>query len=445
MPTKLNVDRDLCKFTEKQIAATTAADGHKFTLYGGSRGPGKSYWLRFYLLRTLLKLATEGIRGAQVGLFCEDYPTLKDRQISKIETEFPAYLGTLRDSTTHGLGFHLIDEYGGGVLTLRNLDDASKYQSAEYAAIGVDELTKNSLETFNYLRGSLRWPGVEKPKFVAASNPGGIGHAWVSDYWIHKRFPSELQRLADDFIFVRALPDDNPHLSAAYWEDLETLPPDLAKAWRWGDWSVFAGQAFREFSMERHVVKPNEIPGAGLNLRAVDWGWSKPFYAGWGRKEADTGRVWVYREAYQAGLTDRQQAQMMRDLTPSDEQISMTFADPSMWTKKNVVNIVTCTADEYAAMGVYLTKADNDRINGIRKIHRLLTNLPDGRPGLMISEQCPHLIKQLQNLAVDKRNPEDVDTNQEDHAFDMLKYLLSNVREATKEEPKPMQHIRIHS
>ena len=136
---------------------------------------------------------------------------------------------------------------------------------------------------------------------------------------------------------------------------------------------------------------------------------------------------------------------MMRDLTPSDEQISMTFADPSMWTKKNVVNIVTSAADEYAAMGVYLTKADNDRINGIRKIHRLLTNLPDGRSGLMISEQCPHLIKQLQNLAVDKRNPEDVDTDQEDHAFDMLKYLLSNVREATKEPPKPMQHIRIHS
>lgn len=426
----LDIDKDLCGFTDKQMAATQAADTHKFTLYGGSRGPGKSYWLRRYLLRTLLKLASEGIRGARVGLFCEDYPALKDRQISKIETEFPSWLGVLKDSTTHGLGFHLAEEYGGGVLTLRNLDDASKYQSAEFAAIGVDELTKNSVETFNLLRGSLRWPGVHKPKFVAASNPGGIGHAWVSDYWIYKRFPSELQRLSDEFVFVRALPDDNPHLSTEYWEDLETLPPDLAKAWRWGDWSVFAGQVFREFSIDRHVVPPNLIPEAGTNKRAVDWGYSNPFCALWGRTEIDSGRVWVYREAYQSGLTDRQQAQLIKDLTPADENIAMTFADPAMWQKKNVANIVTSTADEYASQSVYLMKGDNDRVNGVRKVHRMLADLPDGKPGLMISETCQHLIKQLQNLAVDKGNPEDVDTKQEDHAFDTLKYLLSNVREA---------------
>lgn len=446
MAKTLNVDTELCKFTEKQLAATAAADRYQFTLYGGSRGPGKSYWLRYYLLRTLLKLAAGGIRGARVGLFCEDYPALKDRQISKIETEFPAFLGEVRDSVTHGLGFHLADEYGGGVLSLRNLDDASKYQSAEFAAIGVDELTKNSLDTFNLLRGSLRWPGVAKPRFVAASNPGGIGHAWVSDYWIHRRFPSELKPLEEQFKFVAALPDDNPHLDSSYWQMLETLPPDLAKAWRWGDWSVFAGQAFREFSLERHVVKSNEIPVIGTNLRAVDWGYSNPFCALWGRKEMETGRIYVYREAYLAGLTDRQQAQMIRDLTPGDEQIGLTFADPSMWQKKNAANIVTSAYDEYATVGVYLTKADNDRIAGKRKVHRLLANMPDGKPGLVIAENVTHLIKQLQNLALNKskndKDAEDVDTSQEDHAYDTLRYLLSNVSEPSKPQAQKKQEFQ---
>jgi len=433
----LNIDKDLLKLTPKQVIATETAEAHQFTLFGGARGPGKSYWLRGYLLRKLLQLATMGIVGARVGLFCEDYPSLKDRQISKISAEFPDWLGTLKESKEHGLGYHLVDEYGGGVMALRNLDDASKYQSAEFAAIGVDELTKNTLETFNYLRGSLRWPGVVRPRFVAGTNPGGIGHAWVSDYWIYDRFPTELRALAHEFAFVRALPDDNPNLTPDYWAMLETLPPDLAKAWRWGDWSVFAGQAFREFSLEKHVFAPGDEPEQGINKQATDWGYSAPFCNLWARVEFGTERIWVYREAYQAGLTDTQQANLIKQLTPEDEKPAIHYVDPSMWAKKNVENIVTSSADEYKKNGVYLTRADNDRINGKRKIHRLLASLPDGRPGLMISELAVNLIKQLHTLAVDEKNPEDVDTKQEDHAYDALRYLLSDVTKVAEPTEKP--------
>ena len=51
------------------------------------------------------------------------------------------------------------------------------------------------------------------------------------------------------------------------------------------------------------------------------------------------------------------------------------------------------------------------------KVHRLLANLPDGKPGLMIARNCTNLIKQIQNLVSDPRNPEDVDTKAEDHAL----------------------------
>jgi len=158
----------------KQLMACKAADTHKYTLFGGSRGPGKSWWIRWYLLEYLLECRDKHINGVHVGLFCEDYVSLTDRQISKISMEFPRSMGEVRKSSTDGLGFHFHD--GNGFLALRNLDDPSRYQSAEFAAIGVDELTKNPLSTFNILRGSLRWPGIDKPLFVATSNPGGIGH-----------------------------------------------------------------------------------------------------------------------------------------------------------------------------------------------------------------------------------------------------------------------------
>ena len=160
----------------KQIQAAQAADEHRYMLYGGARGPGKSRFVRWYLLRELLRLHSVGINHAMVGLFCEDYPSLIDRQVNKISVEFPAWLGEVKETKLFGFGFYLKEQYGSGVIALRNLDDASKFQSAEFAAEGVDEITKNPVTTFNMLRGSLRWPGVDRPKFIAASNPGGIGH-----------------------------------------------------------------------------------------------------------------------------------------------------------------------------------------------------------------------------------------------------------------------------
>lgn len=435
-PVTLDIDSELLKFTPKQMAATDAADTHRFTLFGGSRGPGKSYWLRWYLVRRLLKWATDGRRGVRVGLFCEDYPALKDRQISKISVEFPEWLGDLKESKEQGLAFHLAEEYGGGIIALRNLDDPSKYQSAEFAGIGVDELTKNTVDTFNLLRGSLRWVGIEDTFFVGATNPGGVGHGWVKSYFIDRDYPPELRPLSDQFAFIQALPDDNPHLTKSYWQELETLPPQLAKAWRYGDWGVFAGQVFREFSRERHVFRPHELPLDGTNYRAVDSGYENPFCTLWGRKEIGTGRWWVYREAYKKELTDRQQAQLIRDLTPPDEQIAMTFGDPAMWIRKNAANLVTDAASEFGVMGVSLVKGDNNRLNGVRKVHRLLANLPDGKPGLMISDDCPNLIRQLENLASDPKNPEDVDTKSEDHAYDTLRYLLTNARDGSSDKPK---------
>jgi hypothetical protein len=60
--------------------------------------------------------------------------------VSKIQTEFPAALGDVRDSHQAGFAFYLKPEYGGGVIAFRNLDDPTKYQSAEFAAVAVDEL-----------------------------------------------------------------------------------------------------------------------------------------------------------------------------------------------------------------------------------------------------------------------------------------------------------------
>lgn len=422
--------RDLVSFTERQQEAMRAVYTHRYVLYGGARGGGKSYWLRWALVEYLIYLyQAHGLTGVRVMLACETYPDLRDRQITRIKREFPSWMGRLSDSLSEGLSFRLTPSLGGGVIALRNLDDPSKYQSAEFAAIAVDELTKVSRETFDILRGSLRWPGLDHTVFLAATNPGGIGHAWVKALWIDRDFPPELRDRADEFIFIRALPSDNPHLTSAYWDELNSLPPNLRRAWVEGDWTVFSGMAFPSWG-DDHIVnlRPEEIPAHWPRVVGVDWGFAKPFCALWLARDPDTSRYYVYREAYAAGLTDQQQARLIREMS-AGETIYRYYADPSLFARNRTGTVAQSTADVYAAEGVVLTPADNDRLSGKRKIDRLLQPLADGRPGLLVSDSCRNLIRTLPALVYDEHNPEDVDTDQEDHAYDALRYALTDPRQ----------------
>ena len=296
---------ELCNFTAKQRTATETADAHRFALFGGSRGPGKSYWLRWHALRGLLNIGKARIRGAAWGLFCETYPELQDRHISKIAQEFPTWMGELRDSRRAGLGFYLREQYGGGVLMLRNLDDPDKYKSVEFAGVSVDEITRTPKSTFDILRGSLRWPGVERTQFCAATNPDGRWAEWVRKIWIERDFTgegfAELAPIADEFAFVAALPQDNPHLSEQYWHDLRTAPRHLREAWLEGSWYVRAeGIVYDEFSddnlsdAEPDMTRPFEL--------AFDDGYIDPRAVLFVQRDGNS--VFVFDEIYETRTLD---------------------------------------------------------------------------------------------------------------------------------------------
>jgi phage terminase large subunit len=437
------VDWDtLLGFTVRQQSALDAMYTKRFLLYGGARGGGKSRFLRWAAVDYLVTLFQElGIKHARVGLFCETYPDLRDRQISKIRTEFPMWMGKLTDSKDQGLAFVLSDELGGGIIALRNLDDPTKYQSAEFAAIFVDELTKTTIDTFNILRGSLRWPGVSHTVFVGATNPGSIGHAWVKALWIDSIFPKEMEPLRPMFGFIQSLPADNPYLEQTYWDDLNTLPEDLRKAWVLGMWDVFEGQAFSAWGPQ-HIVDNFEIPIYWPRTVGIDWGYRKPFCALWSATNPQTRQVVIYDEIYQDLLTDDQQATAIK--ARSEEQfIRFFFADPSMWTKRSqTVSLIKSTADIYAEYGVILQKGDNDRMSGKRKVSRLLQTGPYGEPGMVVQRKCKNLIRTLPALPFDRHRIEDVDTMAEDHAYDALRYNLSAQRAGTLTERdlERMQH-----
>jgi hypothetical protein len=225
---------ELAKFFPKQIEALKASRRFKFVLFGGSVGSGKSYWIRWSAVYWLMEYyAKYNIKGIRAGVFCEDYPSLNDRHLTKVKFEFPDWLGKFNEAKHE---FTLAPEYGSGIIAFRNLDDPSKYLSVEFAVIAIDEINRNPKTTFDMLRSRHRWPGIKDTKFLAGCNP--LGEAWVKNMWVKRLFPPN-EKEQYEFVYVPALPTDNPHLPDEYYKSLESLPDNQRKAYLEGNWDAF--------------------------------------------------------------------------------------------------------------------------------------------------------------------------------------------------------------
>lgn len=409
----LNLER-LVNPTERQYEFLRAIAEKDFVLYGGEAGGGKSYILRWWLILFLVWVYRElGLRNVVVGLFCEDYPTLNDRQISKIKYEFPRSLGTLREGGVRN--FVLRPEFGGGILALRNLDDPSKYYSAEFAAIAVDELTRNPKSIFDDLRFRLRWPGIERPKFAAGTNPGGVGHAWVKRYWVPpQKFPPELEPIKDQFVLVRAKASDNPHLPRGYHDRLLTLPPDMARMVARGDWEVYTGQFFPQFSEERYVV-PNEelrkrIKPWHTKWLSGDWGYEHP-HAVYCHAQDEHGKVRTYGELSERRVGEVDLGKQITQAFGHEKLSAFAFSwdagrlsprsQPSL--PKSMMQLLSDALGPSIPKPYPADSSPGSRISGARLMSQLLDS-----DMWEISDDCPKLIGCLPTLIRDEDKPEDV-------------------------------------
>ena len=446
------------KFLPNQWRATNAINYYDYILYGGTRGCAKSHWLRRVISKLLIDWHQEyGLTKMNAMLACETYTALQDRQIIPLDDELPEWLGVMKSTQKMGLHVQLHEKWGSSRILLRNLEDPSKYKSGQYAIIAIDQLEQIPEKHFWLVNGSLRHPGLPRAKFLSTGNPLGIGHQWNVDYFIDHRYPSHVEPdIQAQFKFIAGSPYDNPYLEPSYWRFLNSLEGNLRRAWLEGDYHTFMGQAFPTFTYETHVVQWDDKIIEGWKQwpkwRAVDWGFSDPYVCGWFAKDPSNGRIVLYRDSWRKSLTDREQANDIKTNTPQEEHCSITYADPSMWTKKNRAGYTapTSAADVYAREGVPLTSADNNRLNGMRKFRYLLGDLPDGRPGFLMLETCYNTWRSIPQLITEEFG-EDVEhgkrKKQNDHGYDMIRYGITNELGApapekkSKPTPSPLEEM----
>lgn len=395
-----------------------------------------------------MALVAEGLRA------CARYPGLRVLLIRRSydeleESIFPALrkfaygeaLGGKFNSVRRELKFP-----NGSIFRFRYLesvDDASRRQGGEYQLLLVDEYTLMAPGVVDFLRyerlrsdGTLPIIGVR-----ATANPGGPGHSEAKARYIeptdygHKVYTDD-NGMTVRFVSARAT--DNPFLDTGYLKRLDAIPdPSRRAAMRDGDWSVFSGMVFPDFSVDRHVIEPIELPLSFQRYCGVDWGYTAPFGVLWGCVDQDS-RVWLYREIYQTQVGEADQAKMILAAEADGEHITARWADDAMWALRGDARPI---ADIYADNGVWLTaagKGPGSRIQGWQRWHSYLAEAPAcAHHRSMGWETCPkvHIFSTLRNLISEIRglpyatvgNPEDSDPKAPDHLLDCGRYLLTNL------------------
>lgn len=399
----------------------------RFVAYGGARGGGKSWSVR--QKAKLLALRYPGIR---ILILRRTFPELRENHILPLKKDLNG-VAVYRESDkafTFPNGSRIVFGYCAGE------HDVDQYQGQEYDVIFIDEATHFTEYQYSTLTACLRGANSFPKRMYLTCNPGGVGHMWVKRLFVDREFRDAED--PDDYVFIQARATDNPALmehDPGYMKMLDNLPPGLREAWRDGRWDVFAGQYFPEFRRETHMTAPRAIPEEWPRYRVMDYGLDM-LACYWAAIDYD-GRIWVYRELCRPGLKVSDAAAAMREMTPPGERVRYTIAPPDMWTTQKDTG--RTMAEIYAANGVPLVRASNHRVHGWMAVKEYLRLREDGMPGLLVSSDCPRLIRDMAAVQHDAKNPSDVarEPHEYTHSPDALRYLcVFRAAGAEPEEPE---------
>lgn len=265
---------------------------------------------------------------------------------------------------------------------------------------------------------------------------------------------------AEDYSFIRSLVTDNAALMASdpdYLRSLQALPDKLRRAWLDGDWDIYEGQFFEDFRLTpdlelarrrgfaadsdelrrqrrfTHVIEPFDLAAPACRgwtvFRSYDFGYGRPFFCAWWAVDYD-GRLYRILEYYGCTAQPNQGLRLspdeqFREIARMEREHPWLrgrsidgVADPSIWDASRGESV----AETAARYGLYFLPGDNHRVAGWMQCHYRLQFDEEGLPGMYVFEGCAAFLRTVPLLRFSAVRPEDVDTEQEDHAADEWRY-----------------------
>jgi len=297
-------------------------------------------------------------------------------------------------------------------------------------------------------------------RYRSTANPYGVGHNWVKDYFIDPAPPGVIIRgngmprvrihghLSENKILLKADPDYVAKLTSISDENKR-------KAWLQGSWDIVAGGMFDGVWREEvHSIRPFAIPPRWRIDRSFDWGSSAPFSVGWWAVSDGTEvvigtdddgepikrafpRGTLFRIAEWYGWSGKANegcrmlaSEVGRGIVRLETEMGIRGrveagpADSSIFDTQNGV----CIAEDMGRTGVRWERADKSpgsRRNGWEKMRDMFAaclDFPMERAGLFSFDTCRHFLRTVPSIARSKKDPDDVDTDAEDHCADEVRY-----------------------
>ena len=309
-------------------------------------------------------------------------------------------------------------------------------------------------------------------QIFSTTNPWGPGHSWVKSEFVDDCEPGQIVKQVTNVYNPRTKQRENVtrtrvRLFGTYKENIYLSPeyiagleretdPERRKAWLLGDWNIRAGGMFNDIWKEHiHVIDNFKVPKNWRVDRAFDWGSSHPFSVGWyceangeavtlddGTKFAPRrGSVIRFAEWYgtSGAINDGLRMSgpeiaegiMSREMDMLKAKIISRIPDPGaadgqifQVTQSDVATI----GSKMAAEGIEWIPADKSsgsRKNGWQLIRDGLQNAVRGEgAGLYFTKRCKYARKFIVDTPRDEEDPDDVDTETEDHLQDELRYRM---------------------
>lgn len=446
-------------------------------LYGGAAGGGKSH-----LIRSASIIWCSEIPGLQVYLFRRLSDDLVKNHLAGPGSYFELLAPWIKSGhVKYNGGKNYFRFWNGATIWLchcQHEKDRFKYQGAEIHVLLIDEMTHFSEVIYRFLRSRCRLGGLKLPakyakKFpciLGGSNPGGIGHTFVRRTFITKNVPMQITRTPESEgamlrQFIPARLDDNPTLQMndpTYVDRLSGLgSPELVKAMKLGDWNIVAGGALDDMWDEDVIILPRfKVPKAWRLDRSLDWGSAKPFSVGWWAEadgteaELPKGRIFCppkgslirFNEWYgtrelgtNTGLR-LSSVSVARGIKLRESQMRASGwicsdvnpgpADNSIGDKEDEGSdsIERKMAKEHVTW-TPSDKSPGSRVIGLQLMRDGLENSKKGEGrGIYMMDNCLASRATLPVLPRDTNNPEDVDSDAEDHVYDEWRYRVLSDR-----------------
>lgn len=425
--------------------------------YGGARGGGKSWVVRFKacLLANRYGAPDKWSEGIKI---CIVRKTLEDVRKNHIVPLKVMLHGLARfnqaERTFHfpnGATIHF--EY------YAKAQDVDHFQGVEYDVIFIEEATQMEEEWIKQIAASCRGANNFPHRVYYTCNPGGPGHAYIKRIFIDRIYKGNER--PEDYEFVQAKVTDNKilmEMDPEYIHFLENLPPKIRAAWLEGSWEIYSGQYFSEFINDpdhyedgywTHVINPIPIRRHWTIYRGLDWGYFRPFSVSWFAITEESNMI-LFKELYGVQKSGNESLpnegvqwppeklfKTIWEIEHTDPDLKgreiIGIADPAIFQSQTGTSI----ADTAMQCGVYFRPGDNTRLAGWMQCRYRLQFNEDGIPRFHVFNTCSEFIRTIGTLMHDERNVEDVDTDGEDHIADEWRYVcMGNVITPIVKEPE---------